>query len=169
MKKRIFLAVIMTLSAVMQSARADNLMIAAKGGIQGLDFEVPELGKADSSLMAVIQMGYEFSTLWSMTLAGELELSSSLDKGDVLNRDFNLQNSTLYASLRGRGERYFIGKLGIVETEVDFVNHQNENDTGVAISIGMGFGKVVGLEVELTGYAYQDMGSAVMLSTGLSF
>jgi hypothetical protein len=33
----------------------------------------------------------------------------------------------------------------------------------------MGFGKVVGLEVELTGYSYQDMGTAIMLSTGLSF
>jgi hypothetical protein len=167
MKKQIFLAVVIALSTVMQPARADSLMIAAKGGIQGLDLEL--LGKADSSLMAVIQMGYEFSSLWSMTLAGELELSSSLDKGEVRNRDFNLQNSTLYASLRGRGERYFIAKLGVVETEVDFVDFANMDDTGAAISIGMGFGKIVGLEVELTGYSYNDMGTAVMLSTGLSF
>jgi hypothetical protein len=167
MKKQIFLAVSMALSTMMQPARADSLLIAAKGGIQRLDFEL--LGEADSSLMAIVQMGYEFSDLWSMTLAGELELSSSLDKGGALNRDFNLQNSMLYASLRGRGERYFIAKLGVVQTEVDFVDFANMDDTGAAISIGMGFGKVVGLEVELTGYAYQDMGSAVMLSTGLSF
>src|SRR5688572_6543882 len=98
MNKRFFPALIVVAAIVpfIQAARADNLLIAAKGGIQTMDFEV--LGSADSSLMALVQMGYEFTTLWSMAVAGELEVSSSLDKGDVLNRDFNLQNTSLYAS-----------------------------------------------------------------------
>jgi hypothetical protein len=169
MKKHIFLAGIIALSTMLQPAQADSLLIAAKGGIQSLDFEVPQYGKGDTSLIAVIQMGYEFSSLKSMTLATELELSSSLDKGEVLGRDFNLQNSALYLSMRGRGEHYFIGKLGAVETEVDFVNESNQKDKGGAISIGMGFGKVVGLEVELSVYSYQDMGTSAMFSAGLSF
>jgi hypothetical protein len=169
MKKQLFLAVIIALSTVLQPVQADSLLIAAKGGIQGVEFETPLYGRGDPSLMAVIQMGYEFSSLHSMTLATELELSSSLDKGEVLGRDFNLQNSALFLSMRGRGERYFIGKLGVVETEVDFVNESNQQDDGGAITIGMGFGKVVGLELELTGYSYKDMGTSVMFSAGLSF
>lgn len=169
MNKRIFTVLIAVAATTpcMQTARADNLLIAAKGGIQTMDFEA--LGSADSSLMALVQMGYEFTTLWSMAVAGELEISSSLDKGDVLNRDFNLQNASLYASLRSQGARYFIGKIGVVDTEVDFVDFANMDDTGVAASIGMGFGKLVGLEVELTGYSYQDMGTSVMFSAGWSF
>jgi hypothetical protein len=136
-------------------------------GVQGMDFET--LGKSDSSLMALVQMGYEFAELWSMDVAGELEISSSLDKGEVLERDFNLQNSALYLSLRGRGKYYFIGRIGIVDTEVDFVDFPNADDTGVAAGIGMGFGKLVGLEMELTGYSYQDMGTSVMFSAGWNF
>jgi hypothetical protein len=169
MKKRIFpvWAPVLTAVLFMQPARADNLLIAAKGGAQSMDFEA--LGSADSSLMALVQMGYEFSTFWSMTLAGELEISSSLDKGEILNRDFNLQNTALYASLRGRGEYYLIAKLGVVDTEVDFVDFPNMDDTGTAATIGMGFGKTVGLELELTGYSYKEMGSSVVFSAGWSF
>lgn len=169
MKKPILPALMPIMAAIlfMQPARGDNLLIAAKGGIQTMEFE--ELGSADSSLIALVQMGYEFSTLWSMTLGGELEISSSLDKGDVRNQDFNLQNTALYASLRGRGEYYLIAKLGVVDTEVDFVDTANMDDTGLAATLGMGFGKIVGLELELTGYSYQDMGSSVIFSAGLSF
>ena len=169
MKKRIFLvlAPVLATGLFMHPARADSLLIAAKGGLQTMDFE--ELGSANSSLMAVVQMGYEFTTFWSSTLAGELEISSSLDKGDVQNQDFNLQNTALYASLRGQGNYYFIGKLGVVDTEVDFVDLANVDDTGAAATIGMGFGKTVGLELELTAYSYQEMGSSVVFSAGWSF
>jgi hypothetical protein len=169
MRKR-FYPVLVTIAATtlcMQPALADKLLIGAKGGIQGVDFE--ELGKADSSLVALISMGYEFTRLGSMNVAAELEISSSLDKGEVLNRDFNLQNSVLYLSLRGDGSSYFIGKIGVAHTEVDFVDFPNMDDTGAAISIGMGFGKLVGLELELTGYSYQEMGTSAMLSAGWRF
>lgn len=167
MKKRIFPALVTVISAALsiQSAHADKLLIGAKGGIQGVDFE--GLGKADSSLMALVTMGYEFTRFWSMDVAGELEISSSLDKGEVLNRDFNLQNTALYLSLRSQGSSYFIGKIGVVDTEVDFVDFPNMDDTGAAVSLGMGFGKLV--EVELTGYSYQDMGTSALLSAGWNF
>lgn len=167
MKKRFFpvFVTVMACALFIQAAQADKLLIGAKGGVQGIDFE--ELGKADSSLMALVTMGYEFMEFWSMDVAGELEISSSLDKGEVLNRDFNLQNTALYLSLRSRGSNYFIGKIGLVDTEVDFVDFPNIDDTGAALSIGMGFGKLV--EVELTGYSYQDMGTAALLSAGWNF
>jgi hypothetical protein len=166
MKQLTLPAIALAISALMfiSPARAD-LLIGVKGGIQALDFEDFELlGQTDTSLIAGVQMGYEFKPL-----SIELEISSSLDKGEVLNREFNLQNSALYFSLRGQGARYFIGKLGFVQTEVDFVDYPNLDDTGTAVSIGMGFGKDVGMELELTGYSYEEMGQSAMLTAGWSF
>ncbi len=164
MKKRILPAITLAISALIPAAHADSLLIGAKGGLQALEFE-ELLGRTDSSPMAAVQMGYAFSKSFAM----ELEVSSSLDKGEVLQRDFNLQNTALYLSLRGQDARYYIGKVGAVQTEVDFVDSANMDDTGTAVTFGIGFGKTVALEFELSAYSYKEMGNSVMISGGLRF
>jgi hypothetical protein len=156
---------------LVQPAQANELLIGVKGGVQEIIFEDEILGNSeeDPAIMVSAQIGYEFLDLAVFDIAAELELATSLTEGEVANRDYNNQSKGLFASARSAGPIYFIGRLGYVDTEIDFTDRANIQDNAIAYGLGVGFSMGIRLELELTQYEYDEIGTGSYLSLGLSF
>ncbi len=157
------------LSFGMQPAMAGELLIGAKTGIHSFDFD--SAGSEDPTIDAVIKIGYEFMDLLIFDLAAEVEFTTSLTEGEADNEDFSNVSFGAFASFRTAGPIYFIGRVGIVDTEIDFEDTNNLDDTATALGLGIGFSTGFRWELEFTSYDYGDDigGSSEYLSLGFSF
>ncbi len=83
-------------------------------------------------------------------LALEGEITTTVDKGDFLGFDVEVDTQALYLAFRTAGPIYFKVKGGFVNEKVT-IGSISETDTGVSYGIGLGFGiGIAQLELEVT-------------------
>ncbi len=165
--KRFFVTLVILMTFGWQTANAGELTIGAKTGVQAVDFDAAE--GEDPNIAASILVGYIFMDLPGMDLAAEVQFDTSLTEGEVNNDEYSVETIGAFASIRTGGPIYFIGRLGYVDTEFDFTDGLDVDDDGAAFGVGIGFGSITNLEVELSNYSYSDLGSSLYLSLGINF
>lgn len=163
MKKHWLALGILLSGAYASSAAAGELLLGAKAGL--VDYDLPS---SDPGINGSFMLGYEFLNLGVADIAVEGELSTSLVDGEVDtpfgSSDLEFESLGAYLSARTAGPIYAIGRVGIVNGEIN-----QTDDTEPAMGIGIGF-STVGLrwELEYTAYEVENV-DIDYISLGLSF
>ncbi len=140
------------------SAASAEWLIGVKAGV--IDIDAPS---SDPGINGSVQVGYEAWDLGVADIAIEGELSTSLVEAEVLNNDVSFETLGVYASIRTAGPIYAIGRVGIVNAEIE-----NTDDTDTAIGIGIGFSTGLRCEIEYTSYEVEGI-DVDYISVGFSF
>lgn len=167
MNKKLWLTIPVLLGAVYTGSASAELLIGAKAGL--VDYDV---SGSDPGVNGSVQLGYEFLDLGVADIAIEGELSTSLADGEIFGTDVSLDTLGVFASLRTAGPVYVIGRVGMVDAEVEG-GGISIDDTNTSMGVGIGF-STAGLrwEIEYTTYEIETSLTDIdidYITLGLSF
>lgn len=150
MNKKLWLIPVL-FGAVYAGSASAELLIGAKAGV--VDYDV---SGSDPGVNGSVKLGYEIFDLIAADVAVEAELSTSLTDGEILGTDASLDTMGVYASLTTAGPIYFIGRVGMVNAEIEG-GGVSFDDTNTSLGAGIGF-STAGLrwEIEYTTYKMEN-------------
>lgn len=135
-----------------------EVTVGVKGGL--VDYDARQ---SDPGLNGSVQVGVDILDLQAADIAVEGEVSTSFVEGEINNREVDFQTMGVYSSIRTAGPVYFIGRVGVVNAEIE-----NTDDTDIAMGLGVGFSTGIRWEVEYNTYEVEGL-DVEYLTLGFSF
>lgn len=164
MKHLLTLAV--TLGLFMSTSAHALLGFSVGAHLGYMDFDDSD---TDASVVGGVNLGYQVLDLTAVAFDLDLEIQKSLtDFGRDAGPDFSYESKGLYLTAKTIGPVYAIGRLGIIDADIEGGAIQTSDD-GNVVTIGVGFSLGTQLELTLANISYDDAADAQQLNLRIGF
>ena len=100
----------------------------------------PDIAGFDSATAGGVRLGAEFADVGLAEFDAELEFATSIDEGDTASGTWDYQSIGAFVTARSAGAVYFIGRVGVVDQEIDPSGSGAISESGEAVGLGIGAG-----------------------------